>query len=154
MFANVHTYTLNAADRLSCCFLANWDKMEAGFSSLMSVEGGSCYELDGVQPWGTFLPTELCFSRAVNLLVVFQYFHHVVVLKLQGVIHRQVAPPAQDGVAHGANWHKLAEGESPGPHGSVYETMNNMMHKLKRCASKMLFNMLVLVYYFKVRLSV
>lgn len=121
--------------------------MEAEFTAVTSVEEESHCDLDGVQPWGTLLPTQLCFSRAVNLLVVFQYFHHVVVLKLQGVIDRQVAPSAQDGVAQGANRLTLVEGDDHGPYGS--DTMTNMMHKVERRTSKMIVDMQMLVYYVK-----
>lgn len=68
-------------------------KTEAVNSSLISAEDESRYDLDSVQPWGMLLPGQLGFSRDVNLLVVFQDFHHVVVLKLRGIIHRQVSPP-------------------------------------------------------------
>lgn len=71
-------------------------KQGAQFSPLISGKEESRYDLDGVQLWRVLLRIVLCFSRAVHLLVVFQYFHNVVVLKLQGIIHRQVAPSAQE----------------------------------------------------------
>lgn len=127
--------------------MVSWAKMEAEFSSVTSVEEESRCDLDGVQPWWTLLPADLCFSRAVNLLVVFQYFHHVVVLKLQGVIDRQVAPSAQEGVTQGANRHTLVEGDDHGPYGP--DTMNNMTHKVERYTSKMIADMQMLIHYLK-----